>query len=59
MARYQHRSFSASDKRRERDEKRLHFDRLRRRRKTPRPLWWLLLMAIIVLMIFYYLSKVR
>lgn len=60
MVRYQKREFSIRDKRRERDAKRIHFDRLRKKpRKLARPLWWLFVMLLIVLGILWYLGGVR
>jgi hypothetical protein len=60
MKTYQKRQFSIADKRRERAEKRIHFDRFRRSpRRTTRPLWWLFMLLIVVLGIMIYLNNIR
>jgi len=60
MVTYQKRRFSIADKRRERAERRIHFDRLSRRpRRTARPLWWLFILLMIVLGLMFYLNNIR
>jgi hypothetical protein len=60
MVKYQKRGFSIRDKRAERDDGRIHFQRLRRTpRKTSRPLWWLFVLLAIVIIVLYYLNSVR
>ena len=59
MVIYKPRKFSIKDKRAERKNRRVHFNRLRRDpKKMVKPLWWLLLLTIIVLAIMFYLNRI-
>ncbi len=60
MVKYQKRGFSIRDKRAERNNGKIHFERLRRMpRKMGRPLWWLFVLLVVIVVILLYLNGVR
>jgi len=60
MVRYKKRGFSITDKRSDRNSKRIHFQRLHKNsKKMIKPLWWLIFILIVIVGIMLYLNGIR